>query len=104
MSDLSGGKIVEARDVVKSYRAGAIHVHALRGVSLDVAQAEVVAIMGQSGCGKTTLLNCMAGLDTIDGGDVRIAGESLRGMSDRRRTAFRARAMGFIFQQFNLLP
>jgi putative ABC transport system ATP-binding protein len=104
MSDRSSGLIVEAREVVKSYRAGTLFVHALRGVSLDVAQGEVVAIMGHSGCGKTTLLNCMAGLDTIDRGDVLIAGESLHGMSDRRRTAFRARAMGFIFQQFNLLP
>ena len=95
---------VEAIDVVKEYRAGAMRVPALRGVSLSIAPSEIVAIMGPSGCGKTTLLNCLAGLDTIDGGEILIAGEPLHAMSDRRRTAYRARHMGFIFQQFNLLP
>jgi putative ABC transport system ATP-binding protein len=104
MADALTGPIVEARDLVKTYRAGTIRVHALRGVSLDVARGEMVAIMGHSGCGKTTLLNCLAGLDIVDSGEISIAGESLRAMSDRRRTAYRARAMGFIFQQFNLLP
>jgi putative ABC transport system ATP-binding protein len=60
--------------------------------------------MGPSGCGKTTLLNCLSGLDDIDAGDVRIAGTSLRHMSDNERTEYRARHMGFIFQVYNLLP
>ncbi len=96
--------IVEATDLVKTYSMGGASVHALRGVSLEVAAGEIVAIMGHSGCGKTTLLNCLAGLDTIDDGAISIAGEPLHLMSDRRRTAYRARHMGFIFQSFNLLP
>src|SRR5947209_19396349 len=64
----------------------------------------MVAIMGPSGCGKTTPLNCLSGLDTIDEGDVFIRGDNLRHLSDNERTAYRARHMGFIFQDFNLLP
>jgi putative ABC transport system ATP-binding protein len=60
--------------------------------------------MGPSGCGKTTLLNCLSGLDEFDSGVVRIEGADLRGMDDRRRTDYRSRRMGFIFQTFNLLP
>ena len=96
--------LVQATNVVKTYGVGAGCVHALRGVSLSVPAGEVVAIMGQSGCGKTTLLNCLAGLDTVDSGQISIAGEGLQAMSDRRRTAYRSQHMGFIFQQFNLLP
>ena len=64
----------------------------------------MVAIMGPSGCGKTTLLNCLAGLDTVDSGQVTISGRNLAAMRDGERTDFRARTMGFIFQNFNLLP
>ncbi len=64
----------------------------------------MVAIMGQSGCGKTTLLNCLSGLDTIDEGEIFIRGDNLRDLSDNERTTYRARHMGFIFQDFNLLP
>src|SRR2546422_8256406 len=71
---------------------------------MQVEQGEMVAIMGPSGCGKTTLLNCLSGLDTIDEGDVFIKGDNLRDLSDNERTAYRARHMGFIFQDFNLLP
>ena len=60
--------------------------------------------MGPSGCGKTTLLNCLSGLDSIDGGDVLIEGVSLAAMSDRERTDYRARRMGFVFQFYNLMP
>src|SRR5438876_5748079 len=96
--------IIEARNVKKIYRNGHLRVEALKGIDLSVAPGEVVAIMGQSGCGKTTLLNCLSGLDTIDEGDVFIRGENLRDLSDNERTAYRARHMGFIFQDFNLLP
>src|SRR5438045_6832606 len=71
---------------------------------MQVEEGEMVAIMGPSGCGKTTLLNCLSGLDTIDEGDVFIRGDNLRDLSDNERTAYRARHMGFIFQDFNLLP
>ncbi len=96
--------IIEAHKVRKTYRSGQLHVEALRGIDIAVAEGEMVAIMGQSGCGKTTLLNCLAGLDTIDEGDVFIQGDNIRDLSDSERTAYRARHMGFIFQDFNLLP
>ena len=64
----------------------------------------MVAIMGPSGCGKTTLLNCLSGLDSIDGGEVLIEGTPLSEMSDRERTDYRARRMGFVFQFYNLIP
>jgi putative ABC transport system ATP-binding protein len=96
--------IVEARSVRKTYDTGAVRVEALRGVDLVLEQGEMVAIMGPSGCGKTTLLNCLSGLDSIDGGDVLIAGDPLADMSDRQRTDYRARHMGFVFQFYNLIP
>ena len=96
--------MVEARGVEKEYAAGGVHVHALRGVDLSIPRGEVVAVMGPSGCGKTTLLNCLSGLDEFDGGEVLVSGESISGMSDRKRTRFRAEKMGFIFQTYNLIP
>ncbi len=96
--------IIVATDVVKTYRTGRIEVAALRGVSLAVERGEFVGIMGPSGCGKTTLLNCLSGLDDIDSGEILIDGESLLEMGDRRRTTYRAKRMGFVFQTFNLLP
>jgi ABC-type lipoprotein export system ATPase subunit len=64
----------------------------------------MVAIMGPSGCGKTTLLNCLSGLDAIDAGQILIEGTALTDMSDRARTDYRARRMGFVFQFYNLMP
>ncbi|MEZ4864536.1 MAG: ABC transporter ATP-binding protein [Caldilineaceae bacterium] len=96
--------IIEAKQVHKTFHMGKIAVHALRGIDLTVTAGEMVAIMGPSGCGKTTLLNCLSGLDDFDAGDVVIEGVSLRTMSDRARTTYRAQRMGFIFQTFNLLP
>lgn len=96
--------IIEAQKVRKIYRSGQLRVEALRSIDMTVAKGEMVAIMGPSGCGKTTLLNCLAGLDTIDEGDIFIQGDNLRDLSDNERTAYRARHMGFIFQDFNLLP
>ncbi|HET9918896.1 MAG TPA: ABC transporter ATP-binding protein [Ktedonobacteraceae bacterium] len=96
--------IIEAHNIRKIYRNGQLRVEALHHIDMDVAQGEMVAIMGQSGCGKTTLLNCLSGLDTIDEGDILIQGDNLRDLSDNERTQYRARHMGFIFQDFNLLP
>ena len=96
--------IVEARSLHKTYDTGTVRVEALRGVDLVLEQGEMVAIMGPSGCGKTTLLNCLSGLDSLDGGEVVIEGTPLSEMSDRERTDYRARRMGFVFQFYNLMP
>jgi putative ABC transport system ATP-binding protein len=96
--------IIEARKVRKIYRSGQLRVEALRSLDMTIARGEMVAIMGPSGCGKTTLLNCLAGLDTIDEGDIFIQGDNIRDLSESERTAYRAQHMGFIFQDFNLLP
>ena len=96
--------IIQAKQVRKIYRSGQLRVEALSNIDLGVEAGEMVAIMGPSGCGKTTLLNCLSGLDTVDEGDIFIQGENLRDLSDNERTSYRARHMGFIFQDFNLLP
>ena len=95
--------MIEARELRKTYTSGKVKVEALKGVSLSVGRGEMVAIMGPSGCGKTTLLNSLSGLDDITFGEVLITGESISGMSDRKRTRFRAEKMGFIFQSYNLM-
>lgn len=96
--------IIEAQQVYKIYRSGQLRVEALRKIDMVVGKSEMVAIMGPSGCGKTTLLNCLAGLDTIDDGNVFIQGDNLRDLTDNQRTSYRAKHMGFVFQDFNLLP
>ncbi len=96
--------IIEAQKVHKIYRSGQLRVEALHNIDMVVAKGEMVAIMGPSGCGKTTLLNCLAGLDTVDDGNVFIQGDNLRELTDNQRTSYRAKHMGFVFQDFNLLP
>ncbi len=101
---MSDQPIIQATNVIKTYHTGTVAVHALRGVDLSVQRGEMVAVMGPSGCGKTTLLNCLSGLDHVDSGEITIEGVSLAAMSDRERTDYRARRMGFVFQFYNLLP
>ncbi len=96
--------IISAQGIRKTYEAGSVQVHALRGVDLNVKRGEMVAIMGPSGCGKTTLLNCASGLDEIDSGQVLIDGVVLHHLPDDERSNYRARRMGFVFQLYNLLP
>ncbi len=96
--------IVVAKAVKKTYDTGKVKVDALRGVDLIVKEGEMIAVMGPSGCGKTTLLNCLSGLDDITGGEILIRGTLLSEMSDRVRTGYRAKKIGFIFQAYNLLP
>src|SRR3990172_5319196 len=97
-------RILVARDLVKTYDSGEVEVHALRGLNLDVRRGEMVAIMGPSGCGKTTLLNCLSGIDEFTSGEVWVGGKALSKLSDNAKTDFRALRMGFIFQNYNLLP
>jgi putative ABC transport system ATP-binding protein len=99
-----GDVVIEAQDVVKTYDTGVVQVQALRGVDLQVRRGEMVAIMGPSGCGKTTLLNSLSGLDDFDSGSVMINGQDITRMPDDKKTEFRARDMGFVFQTYNLLP
>ena len=96
--------ILTADDVRKVYRSGADSIVALQGLDLVVPQGQFLAVMGPSGSGKTTLLNCVSGLDDIDAGRVLVDGLSIHELSDKERTKHRAKAMGFIFQAFNLIP
>ncbi len=96
--------IIRAEGIVKTYDTGTDRVHALRGVDFAVQRGEMVAVMGPSGCGKTTLLNALSGLDTVDAGTIWLEGQDLAKLSDRKRTEYRARRMGFVFQVYNLLP
>lgn len=98
------GYIIEAKNVHKIYEGGKVRVHALRGIDLNIKKGEMVAIMGVSGCGKTTLLNCLSGLDEVTKGNIKIEGKELKNMSDNEKTEYRAEKMGFIFQFYNLLP
>ena len=95
---------VRAVDVCKSFGKGATAVTALAGVSLEVPPGQLTAVMGPSGSGKSTLMHCLAGLDTVDDGSIEIGGTSVVGMNDKQLTALRRDRVGFVFQQYNLLP
>jgi len=101
---VGGAPIVEVVDLAKSYRTpnGALAV--LRGLSLRVARGEMVAIVGASGVGKSTLLHVLGGLDRAEQGSVRIGGEDIAAMSDPDLVGFRNRHVGFVFQFHHLLP
>ena len=96
--------MVEAIGATRTYKTGSVEVTALSKVDVRIEAGEFVAVMGPSGSGKTTLLNCLSGLDELTSGEVLVEGEPLSKMSDRERTRYRARRMGFIFQAFNLIP
>jgi putative ABC transport system ATP-binding protein len=95
---------VVAADVTRRYGHGDTAVDALRGVSLDVAQGKLTAVMGPSGSGKSTLMHILAGLDKPTTGEVTIAGTTITTLSDTDLTKLRRRHIGFVFQFFNLLP
>lgn len=96
--------IIKAVNLKKYYRAGAYEVRALDGVSLSVEEGEFIAVVGTSGCGKTTLMNMLGGLDAPDFGGVWIRNTSLKDLETEERTIFRRRNIGFVFQQYNLIP
>jgi putative ABC transport system ATP-binding protein len=95
--------IVTATNVTKSFSEGESNLEILRGVSLSVKTPETVAIMGRSGCGKSTFISLLAGLDHPTGGDVAILGKSLSSLSNSELNRFRARHIGIVFQTFHLL-
>jgi putative ABC transport system ATP-binding protein len=96
--------VIELRDVSLTLGTGASSVHVLKGVSLDVAAGEATGIVGPSGSGKSTLLMVLAGLERVDDGTVKIAGELLNGRSEDQIAAFRGRNIGIVFQSFHLIP
>ncbi len=95
---------VSLRDVVKTYVMGAEKVHALRGVSLDIARNEYVAVMGPSGSGKSTLMNLIGCLDVPTSGSYSLEGQNVAEMSESQLAEIRNRQIGFVFQTFNLIP
>ena len=96
--------ILETKNLKKIYGSGENEVHALDGVSISVEEGEFVAIVGTSGSGKSTLLNMLGGLDRPTSGSVVVRGKELMQMKDEQLTIFRRRNVGFVFQNYNLLP
>ncbi|CAL9570165.1 ABC transporter ATP-binding protein [Streptomyces sp. enrichment culture] len=99
-----GHPMVRVEDLRRSYGSGAAAVHALRGVSFEVARGELVALKGRSGSGKTTLLNLVGGLDTPDGGRIAVDGTDLAGLGEEGLLELRRDRVGFVFQSFALIP
>jgi putative ABC transport system ATP-binding protein len=95
---------VRIRAVAKHFGSGDQRVLALRGVDWDIYKGQMSLIVGPSGCGKTTLLSVIAGILDADEGEVSVFGQRITAMGDREKTRFRARSIGFVFQQYNLLP
>lgn len=96
--------MLEIRNIVKNYETGSETVHALKGVSIAFRESELVSILGQSGCGKTTLLNIIGGLDQYTSGDLIINGQSTKQYKSADWDIYRNHSVGFIFQSYNLIP
>ncbi len=100
----NGRALISVENVTKVYRMGAVDVHALRGVSLDVSDGEMLAIMGPSGSGKSTLMNILGALDVPTQGTYILDGQNVGRMRQDALSEVRSRKIGFVFQTFNLLP
>jgi putative ABC transport system ATP-binding protein len=96
--------IIEIRGLKKDYALGSTTVHAVRGVDLDIPQGDLICIIGPSGSGKTTLLNVIGCIDFATTGSVKVAGQEITSMNDKKITDLRLHKIGFIFQTFNLIP
>ena len=96
--------MIELEQITKVYQMGAVEVHALRGVSLQIDQGEFVSIMGPSGSGKSTLMNVLGCLDAPSEGSYRLHDQDVGRLNDRQLARIRNKEIGFVFQQFNLLP
>ncbi len=98
------GAVIEMKKIVKTYRMGELEVQVLFGIDLIVSTDEFVAIMGPSGSGKSTLMNILGGLDRPTSGEYRFDGRDIAGLDDRELSGIRNRRIGFVFQNFSLLP
>jgi putative ABC transport system ATP-binding protein len=104
MPDPAGPAVFQLHDVTKIYRMGEVDVHALRGVTMDIAAGEFVVLLGPSGSGKSTLLNIIGGLDTPTSGHVRYRERDLTEADEAELTDYRRHHVGFVFQFYNLIP
>lgn len=95
---------VLCRQLTKTFTNGGVNVQALRGIDLEIHPGELTLLVGPSGCGKTTLLSCIAGILNPTSGELRVLGEDLSRLTVAAKARFRSRNLGFVFQQFNLLP
>ena len=104
MTESGNGTVVEIRDVTKTYQQGAVDVHALRGLTMDIRKGEFTAICGPSGSGKTTTLNVIGALDEPTSGTVSVEGHDLGTLSRKALSHLRRDRIGFVFQAYNLIP
>lgn len=96
-------KIIDFKDVTKTYKIGEIDIKALNGVSFDIYEGEFVVVLGASGAGKSTILNILGGMDSATGGRIIVNGEDIKNYNDRQLTKYRRENIGFVFQFYNLV-